>query len=128
MVLSGTEVTWTVTVTNTGDTTLTNVTVSDPVAPGCATVIESLAAGEVSAPIVCKTTITEDTVNTATVTGIDPLQNTVGPASDTAYVDVVAPELSIVKSGGRRDGAPHGPGRLTPLIARDVRLTRDMAN
>src|SRR5436190_1803070 len=34
-VTSGSTVTWTITVTNTGDVTLTNVAVADPLAPNC---------------------------------------------------------------------------------------------
>jgi uncharacterized repeat protein (TIGR01451 family) len=106
VVLSGTEVTWTITVTNTGDTTLTNVNVTDPVAPECAAFIESLGAGETAAPITCKTTVTVDTVNTATLTAMDRLQNTVGPASATASVDVIAPAIDITKSVDKPDVAP----------------------
>ncbi len=98
VVLAGTTVTWTITVKNTGDAPLTNVTVSDPIAPTCATVIPFLAAGATTAPITCSSLIDVDTVNTATVTAIDPLQNKIGPASATADVDVIAPSLSIVKS------------------------------
>ena len=106
VVLAGTEVTWTITVTNTGDTRLTNVNVTDPVAPECATVIESLGAGETAAPITCKSTISADTVNTATVTAMDRLENTVGPASASANVDVIAPAIDITKSVDKADVAP----------------------
>jgi uncharacterized repeat protein (TIGR01451 family) len=106
VVLAGTEVTWTITVRNTGDTTLFNVDVTDPVAPECATFIESLGAGETAAPITCKSTITADTVNTATVTAMDRLENTVGPASASAAVDVIAPAIDIAKSVDKADVAP----------------------
>ena len=106
VVLSGTQVTWTVTVTNTGDVALSNVTVSDPNAPDCSTVIETLAAHTAAAPITCTATITADTVNTATATGIDPLQNTVGPVTASASVDVIAPALDITKSVDKALVAP----------------------
>lgn len=106
LVLAGTLVTWTISVTNTGDTTLFNVNVTDPVAPECATVIESLGAGETAGPITCTSTITADTVNTATVTATDRLQNEVGPASAVASVDVIAPAIDITKSVDKADVAP----------------------
>ena len=125
VVLAGTQVTWTIIVTNTGDTRLTNVTVKDPVAPDCATVIESLGAGETSAPITCKSTVNEDTVNTATVTATDRLQNPVGPASATAMVDVIAPAIDITKSVDKADVAPGTPVTYTITVRNtgDVALT-----
>ena len=57
-------------------------------------------------PITCTSTITKDTVNTATVTGTDRLENEVGPASATASVDVIAPAIDITKSVDKPDVAP----------------------
>jgi uncharacterized repeat protein (TIGR01451 family) len=107
MVLAGTQVTWTIVVENTGDVALANVSVADPTAPGCSTVIETLAAHTAATPITCTATITADTVNTATATGTDPLQNTVGPVTASASVDVIAPGLDITK---RVDKAQVAPG------------------
>lgn len=125
VVLSGTEVTWKITVKNTGDTPLDDVTVADPVAPGCARVIESLGAGETAAPITCKTTVTVDTVNTATVTATDRLENTVGPASATARVDVIAPAIDVTKSVDKADVAPGTAVTYTIVVHNtgDVALT-----
>ena len=106
VVLSGTQVTWTVVVTNTGDAPLTNVTVSDPNAPGCDRVIEMLAADSLPVSITCTATITADRVNTATATGTDQLQNTVGPVSASASVDVIAPGLDITKTVDKAQVAP----------------------
>ena len=97
LVTSGTTVTWTITVTNTGDVTLSNVTIGDAVAPGCDTVIPTLAAGATSAPITCTSTVTADVTNVATASGTDPLGNTVGPVTASASVDVVALGLEITK-------------------------------
>ena len=97
-VIAPSTVTWTVNVENTGDVALTNVTVADPNAPGCATVIGTLAAHTAAAPITCTATITEPTTNIATVTGIDPLGRTIAPDPASAVVNVIAPGLSVVKS------------------------------
>ena len=106
VVLSGTEVTWKIVVTNTGDVTLTNVTVTDPNATGCATVIPSLSAGASSEAITCLATITQDITNTATVTASDTLEKPVGPASASASVDVIAPGLGITKTVDKAQVAP----------------------
>ena len=97
-VIAPATVTWTITVENTGDVALTNVTVADPNAPGCATVIGTLAAHTAATPITCTATITQATTNTATVTGIDPLGRTIDPGPKSATVNVIAPGLSVVKS------------------------------
>ena len=106
VVLAGTQVTWTIVVENTGDVALTNVTVADPGAPECNRGIEVLEAHTVAAPITCTATITVDTVNTATATGIDPLQNPVGPVTASASADVIAPAIDITKTADKAQVAP----------------------
>ena len=123
VVLSGTLVEWTLTVKNTGDSDLTNVTVSDPNAPGCDRVIPTLAAGATAPAITCTSTITQDTVNTASATGTDQLGKPVGPASASASVDVIAPGLAITKTV---DQASVAPG-TTVTYTVTVRNTGDVA-
>ena len=79
--------TYTVTVRNTGDVSLSNVVVKDPLAPACDKVIDDLAAGA-TATITCTSTITVDTINVATATGTDPLGNPLTKDA-TAKVSVV---------------------------------------
>jgi len=70
-VLSGSDVTFDIVVTNTGDVDLTNVEVSDPLAPDCDRVIGSLAVGESESYSCTVENVTEGFTNIATVTGDD---------------------------------------------------------
>ena len=95
-VQTGGTVNFTIKVTNTGDVTLTNVVVTDALAPGCARTNADLPALASMAPDASVTydctlaDVTESFTNTATATGTPP----VGPDvtdSDTAHVDVTQP-------------------------------------
>jgi len=97
VVLTGTTVTWTVTVTNTGDVDLTDVAVSDPNAAGCTKTIGTLLKNAPAVSFTCTSDITSSTTNTATATGKDPLNNQL-EVSDTAWVTMITPGLSIEKS------------------------------
>ncbi|MFC2078075.1 hypothetical protein ACFLTM_04630 [Candidatus Bipolaricaulota bacterium] len=97
-VLVGDDAAFTITVTNSGDVDLTNVTVSDPAAPGCSRSYAVLAAGE-SETYTCTQTITADVINVASATAEDPNGDSV-TALATASVDAVhAPGLSVEKTG-----------------------------
>ncbi|MHC4231587.1 MAG: DUF7507 domain-containing protein, partial [Planctomycetota bacterium] len=65
----GGDATFTIIVTNTGNVDLTDVTVTDPLAPDCNNLIGDLAAGESFVYDCTVTNVTEDFTNTATVTG-----------------------------------------------------------
>jgi len=98
-VVSGTSATFTIAVTNTGDVTLTNVTVSDALAPDCDDDdLPDLAPG-VSTSYECTlANVTADLTNSATVTGTDTVLNTDVTNTDTASVDVIAPAIEIAKT------------------------------
>jgi uncharacterized repeat protein (TIGR01451 family) len=95
IVSPGATVTWTVTVTNTGDVDLTDVVVVDPVAAGCQTPATpvSLAVGA-SITLTCTTqTVTQSISNTATVTASDPQGTPLTPKQATATVTVTSPPV-----------------------------------
>ena len=89
--------TFTITVTNSGATALTDVTVTDPLAPNCDATIGDLAVGESSSYSCDLAGVTADFTNTADVTGDDPLDNPVTD-SDIADVDFVDPAITISKT------------------------------
>jgi uncharacterized repeat protein (TIGR01451 family) len=87
---SGSAASFTITVTNTGSVTLTNVTVTDPLSTGCAKTIGTLTAGQTSTYTCSQANVTAGFTNVATVTGHPP----VGPdvtASASAVVLVTPP-------------------------------------
>ena len=96
-VVSGDDATFTITVTNTGDVALTDVTVGDALAPDCDNTFATLAAGAVESYSCTVTGVTADFTNTASVSGDDPLGNAVTD-SDTADVDVIGPAITISKT------------------------------
>jgi uncharacterized repeat protein (TIGR01451 family) len=90
---SGGTANFTITVTNTGTVTLTNVTVTDPLSAGCAKTIGTLTAGQSSTYTCSQPNVTAAFTNVATVTGHPP----VGPdvtASASANVTVNSPPPS----------------------------------
>ncbi len=95
LVNSNTTVTFTILVTNTGDTSLSGVTVGDAKAPGCNKVIGVLSAGA-STSYTCTMVVSGSVVNVATVTGVDPLKTTV-TAKGSQAVNVSDPGLKITK-------------------------------
>ncbi len=124
LVVLGDDATFTITVTNTGQTDLTAVTVTDPVAPACDRVLGSLAIGEVRSYTCDLVGPTADLTNTATVTGDDPLGNPTTDA-DTADVDVITPALSISKTPDLQSVPLGGTANFTVQVTNtgDVDLT-----
>jgi uncharacterized repeat protein (TIGR01451 family) len=96
-VLGGDDVTFTIRVENTGDVVLTDVTVTDTLAPDCDATSASLAASAVETYSCTLTAVTGDFTNTVSVVGDHPAGGTVSD-SDTADVDVVGPAISIEKN------------------------------
>jgi uncharacterized repeat protein (TIGR01451 family) len=90
-VTSGGTATFEITVTNTGDVPLTNVTVTDALAPDCNRSLGTLQPGQSAPPYTCtRPNVTLSFDNVAIATGTPP----VGPAvtaTDTAPVTVTAP-------------------------------------
>jgi uncharacterized repeat protein (TIGR01451 family) len=87
--------TFDITVTNEGNSTLSNVVVTDALAPDCDRSIASLAAGESTTYTCTQDNVTEDLTNTIEVTG-DYLSSSY---SDTDAADVnVRPSISVSKS------------------------------
>jgi uncharacterized repeat protein (TIGR01451 family) len=67
---SGSDVSFNIVVTNIGDVDLTDVTVSDPLVPGCDLVIGFLAVGQNHSYSCTALSVTESFTNTASVTGL----------------------------------------------------------
>jgi len=97
-VVSGSTAIFTIAVTNTGDVTLTNVTVSDGLAPNCARVIGDLYPGASASYECTRTNVTADFTNSATVTGTDTVSDTEVTNTDTASVDAIHPDIEIAKT------------------------------
>lgn len=115
---NGDTVTFTIAITNSGDVELTNVTVTDPLAPGCAAALGTLAAGASTSYDCTQSNVASDFNNVATVTGdYDVGPQGSGPtqvsASDDAFVDVINPAISIVKSPNLQQVVPGGTANFT---------------
>lgn len=118
-----TDVTWTITVGNGGDTALSAVTVADEQAPACGRVIGVLGAGE-SITFECALAGivlggTEAMVNTATVTAVAEDGSIVSAADEATVVAVQVAASGIIGDtvwddldgdGARDDGEPGIPG------------------
>ena len=83
----GNKATFDITVTNNGDTALTNVTVSDPLSPNCDRTIGNLAAGASVSYSCTRPNVRSDFTNVATATGTAGTQTVT--AKDTAPVNAV---------------------------------------
>ena len=90
-VTSGGTATFTITITNTGDATLTNVTVNDPLSPNCNKTIGTLAPGASSSYTCTRANVTSNFTNVAVATGT--AGGTTVTAQDTAPVTVKAAAL-----------------------------------
>ncbi len=114
-VVVGGTATFTIRVTNTGETDLTNVTVSDPAAPLCDNPIGAMAIGETVSYSCDLSPVAVDFTNTASVVGDDPIGNTVS-ASDSADVDVISPAVQLVKSPATQNVVPNGTALFTVAV------------
>ncbi len=120
----GSDVTFTITVTNAGVVPLIDVAVTDALAPACDTTIAALAVGENTSYDCTVTGVTADFTNTAAVTATDTAGN---PASDsdTADVDVVTPAITIAKTPDLQSVGLNGTPTFTISVANtgDIDLT-----
>ncbi len=111
-VTSGSDVTFSITVTNTGNVALSNVAVSDPLAPGCDSTVGDLAVGASSSYDCTVANVTAGFTNVATVTGEGPGGEQVSDEDD-AVVEVTAgpaPGIDIEKATNGQDAvAAPGP-------------------
>ncbi|MDY7077908.1 MAG: hypothetical protein SXV54_13415, partial [Chloroflexota bacterium] len=88
---SGSTVTFTIAITNTGDAILSDVTISDSLAPNCGKAVGTLTTGNGLTYTCTITDVTADFTNSATVTGTPPVGPDVSD-TDTASVYVEGPE------------------------------------
>ena len=98
-------------VTNKGTGTLTNIAVSDPIAPGCAAIVVSLAAGA-SQRINCSMTATAvgATVNTASASVSPPAGPPLTPFDPAGFV--VPEPYTVAKTSNPASGTPVLPGSV----------------
>ena len=92
VVVTGGTAGFTLTVTNTGDVELTNVTVGDPLAPDCDRALGTLAVGAMFSYDCTLSGVSADFTNDAMVSGDPPVGAPV-TASASAVVDVIGPAI-----------------------------------
>ena len=95
-VQSGDPVTFTISLTNTGDITLTTVAISDTTVPACEDTVTDLAPGAPHAYTCSVPSVTADFTNTVVATGTPSLGSIV-TGTDTALVTLISPALELVK-------------------------------
>ncbi len=119
VVRQGDTVTFTITVTNTGDTPLAKVGVVDDI-PHCTKEVGELLAGAVQTYTCTQVAGSVGTTTKATVTGVDITQRSVTATDDAAYT-VIHPGISIVLT----TAGPYKPGD-TVTFSVSVRNTGDV--
>ncbi len=112
----GTDAQFTITVTNTGNVTLTNVTVSDPNAATCDADLGTMSPGDAKQRL-CAVTVTDDLVNVATATGTPPAGEPVDDEDDAAVNAI--PQISTAKSAVGSIDEPGGVVLFTVTISND---------
>ncbi len=97
-VLPGADAEFTITVTNTGDTALTDVAVSDALTPSCDRTFDSLPIGASETYTCVATVVTTAFTNVAIVTGTPPTGGTVRAEDDAEVTLTGAPSIEIEKA------------------------------
>ncbi|MBI4897907.1 MAG: DUF11 domain-containing protein [Actinobacteria bacterium] len=119
---AGDSVTYTVNVKNDGDVPLTDVKVDDP---NCSPLTfvssdgndDAVLDSEETWTYTCTTAVNDDTTNTATAEGIDPIEGTVKD-DDSAKVDVINPSIHVRKTADQ----------TTVLVGTVVKFTVEVEN
>jgi len=104
-----------ITVTNTGQVVLNNVTITDPLAPACDMMVGTLAVGESFTYTCTLAGVTADLTNIATVTGTPEGGGPDLTDSDPSEVDVINPCISLTKSSTIALG-PNGTGDAGDIV------------
>ncbi|HUX04075.1 MAG TPA: hypothetical protein VMV53_04125 [Acidimicrobiales bacterium] len=106
-VVSGSTATWTITVTNSGDTPLTNVSVTDTLAPNCdKTFTGTLAAGASETAYTCSlTNVTAGFTNVAVASAYGPGEEQVTDQSQ-AVVTLYTPPVNVRSIGLAKSASP----------------------
>ena len=112
-VLPGQSATFDIVVTNTGNVPLTNVTVTDPLAPNCAKVIGDLAAGASQTYACSLANVTSGFTNVATVTGSYG-GTTVTDQDDAVVLVDILPDISVTKTAATRRPRCRRPAATSP--------------
>ena len=116
-VAAGSDAAFTITVTNTGDTDLVEVAVSDPLAPACDVVIGDLAVGASASHQCTRVEVTQGFTNVATATGVVEATGVVVTDWDDAVVEVTTTcDLLVVLADGPAEGMPVNAQTGEPLI------------
>jgi copper(I)-binding protein len=137
-VQNGNQADFTIVVTNTGNTALTGVEVTDAQAPDCAQTLPDLGVGE-STSYACSVTATADFVNVAEVEALPVVVSAtlagsaaqvVSPVTATAsaVVDVLNPSVLITKTAGTDPFTCGAPGPLTVVPGTGVYFCFTLTN
>ncbi len=123
--VSGGPVTFTITVTNTGDVTLSPVTVTDVLASNCNSIIPALGVMGSTTYTCTDTAGLDDFTNTAVVTGTSLATGDVVVNTDTAFVDVLQTAIEISKTPDSQTVASGGTVTFTVAVTNvgDVMLS-----
>ncbi|MFN8453778.1 MAG: hypothetical protein U0401_03755 [Anaerolineae bacterium] len=116
LIQSGDSVTFTITVSNTGDVDLTGVEVGDPLASNCDRTIGNLAIGAITSYTCSLANVTTDFTNTAIVTGTPPVGSVV-TSTDDAIVEIIHPAIEIAKTPDTQTVQSGGPVTFTITVS-----------
>jgi uncharacterized repeat protein (TIGR01451 family) len=124
MVVSGSNATFRISVTNDGPTTLTNVVVADPQGVACGRALGTMLPGSSTSYLCTVVGVTASFTNVATVTGFDLFGN-VATSTNDAVVRVINPAIRIFKDPGIQQIALGASAVFTITVTNvgDVALT-----